>query len=156
MSTQITPEEELTRVVIFTLGEEYYGIDAAVVQEIRRMEMITPIPRTSEYLLGVVNLRSQVAPVICLRSRFGMPEIELTKNSRIIVVEHEGTKFGLVVDTVQEVAKVALSDIDKAPPSVAVKGEFISGVYRKGKSITVILNIGALLPGKVVDNEVSG
>lgn len=153
---QTSQDEQLTRVVIFTLGDEYYGIDAAAVQEIRRMELITPIPRTSEYILGVVNLRSQVAPVICLRRRFGLAEVEHTKYSRIIVVEHGDARFGLVVDSVQEVAKVPHADIDKAPPAVAVKGEFIAGVYRHGQKITVLLDISSMLPGKGNDYEVQG
>src|SRR5690606_972169 len=95
-----TLEEQLTRMVIFSLGNEYYGIDAAVVQEIRRMEAITPIPRTSESILGVINLRSQVIPVLCLRRCFGLPVMELPKTARIIVVEHGDTKFGIVVDAV--------------------------------------------------------
>jgi len=151
-----TQEEQLTRMVIFTLGDEFYGIDASMVQEIRRMETITPIPRTNPYLLGVVNLRSQVVPVMCLRSRFGLPAIAHTKTSRIIVVEHGEAKFGVVVDAVLEVAKVSASEIDQAPAAVAVKGEFISGVYRNGNKLTVVLDVGMLIPGKDSGNEIQG
>jgi len=93
---------------------------------------------------------------MCLRRRFGKQEVELTNSSRIIVVESEGTKFGIVVDAVQEVAKVAQSDIDKAPVAVAVKGEFISGIYRYGQKITVILDVNVLVQDKGNVNELQG
>jgi|SRR5690554_300868 len=158
MSSQAltSDEQQLTRVVIFSLGREFYGINAAFVQEIKQMEKITPIPRTPDYLLGVVNLRSQVIPVMDLRRRFGMPDAKKTKRSRIIIIECGETKFGIVVDIVHEVAKVMESRIEDTPVAVSDKKEFISGVYRQDERLTVILDAVSLIPGKGNAHEVQG
>ena len=92
--------------VIFTLGKELYGVTIHTVESIIKIQAITEVPRTASYVLGVTNLRGTVVPVLDLRKRFNLQFSETTPNTRIIIVNAEGSKVGIVVDEVTEVLKV--------------------------------------------------
>ncbi len=87
----------------FVLGEEEYGVEILKVREILGMMPITNVPRTPPFVKGVINLRGKVIPVIDLRLKFGMPEIEYAQETCVIVVEVDGVPMGIIVDTVREV-----------------------------------------------------
>ena len=95
-----------TQVVSFKLGPEEYGVDIAQVQEINRMVTVTNVPRAPAFMEGVINLRGQLIPIIDLRTRFGMPRAEHTKNTRIVVTEVGTKRVGMVVDSVSEVLRL--------------------------------------------------
>ena len=123
-----TSGSDLLQLVSFTIGEEEYGVDILCVQEINRMLNVTQVPNSPEYVDGVINLRGKVIPVIALRTRFGMPRIERTKDTRIVVVELIGKTVGFVVDGVSEVLRIPRS-VTEPPPSTVmqnVKSEFIT------------------------------
>lgn len=130
----------------FTLGSEDYGISILAVREIIGMMGITPIPRTPDYVKGVINLRGQVTPVIDLRAKFGMAEKPYDERTCIIVIEiHTGERvagIGVVVDAVNEVAKIAEGEIEATPSfGVALSTDFILGMAKQKSGVNILLDI---------------
>ena len=121
------------QLVSFTLDKELYGIEITKVREIILITEITRIPRNAALSSkGLINLRSTVIPVIDLRARFGLPEGELTDESRIMVLQACGKTIGIVVDAVSEVLRVKHDQIAPPPPTVAGLGPRIS--HRPGEA----------------------
>ncbi|MBN2473520.1 MAG: chemotaxis protein CheW [Pirellulales bacterium] len=149
-SSQETPSQQsslseatgTTQLVSFRLGKEEYGIEITKIREIILMGEITRIPQTPDYVKGLINLRSTVIPVIDLRIRFGLPETELTDESRIMVL-HVGTKtIGIIVDAVSEVLRVSPEMIAPPPPTVAGLGrEYLTGLVKQQDRLLILLDI---------------
>jgi purine-binding chemotaxis protein CheW len=130
----------------FTLDGEQYALSVLKVREVLEYTRITKIPKTASFMKGVINLRGQGVPVIDLRSKFGLPEIENTKDTSIIVMEietAEGTVvLGALADSVQEVVELEPSQIESAPRfGTRLAAEFISGMGKKDDAFIIILNI---------------
>jgi purine-binding chemotaxis protein CheW len=136
------------QVVTFALAREEYGVDIAQVQEINRMVTITHVPRAPQFMEGVINLRGQLIPIIDLRSRFGMERAERTKNTRIVVTEIGTKRIGMVVDSVSEVLRIPVEQIEDAPDLVAgVDTEYIRGVGKMGDRLIIMLDLGRVISG---------
>jgi purine-binding chemotaxis protein CheW len=134
------------QVVSFSLGSEEYGVDIAQVQEINRMVTITRVPRAPQFTEGVINLRGQLIPIIDLRTRFGMERSERTKNTRIVVTEVGSKRLGMVVDSVSEVLRIPVEQIEDAPDLVAgVDTEYIRGVGKMGDRLIIMLDLGRVI-----------
>lgn len=110
------PVELLT----FKLSEQEYSLDIMCVREIRGWTQATPLPHAPSYMKGVINLRGTVLPVMDLAQRLGLPVTEHTDRNVIIVVKHEDTLAGLLVDAVSDI--IALTDEDMQPPPDAATG----------------------------------
>ena len=135
----------------FVLAEEEYGIEILKVREIIGMMIITAVPRTPEYVKGVVNLRGKVIPVIDLRLNFGMEAGAATEQTCIIVVDVEGVEMGVMVDRVSEVLDIADEEIEDAPAfGEAIHTDFILGMGKAGERVTILLDIGEVLQGAAV------
>lgn len=135
----VDQEEQL---VAFRLAGETYGIPISVVQEIIRPTDITQVPRTNEYVRGVINLRGKVVPVIDLRLRLGLPATEETRSTRIVVVGVEQGVVGMIVDAVSEVLRLSASQIE--PPSdlvTNVEAALVRGVGKVDENLVVLLDI---------------
>ena len=134
------------QLVSFRLAEEEYGIEITKIREIILMGEITRIPQTPHYVKGLINLRSTVIPVIDLRTRFGLPEAELTDESRIMVL-HVGSKtIGIVVDAVSEVLRATKDQIAPPPPTVAGLGrEYLTGLVKLEERLLILLDIDRIL-----------
>jgi purine-binding chemotaxis protein CheW len=136
------------QVVTFALGSEEYGVDIAQVQEINRMVTITHVPRAPQFMEGVINLRGQLIPIIDLRSRFGMERTDRTKNTRIVVTEIGSKRIGMVVDSVSEVLRIPVEQIEDAPDLVAgVDTEYIRGVGKMGDRLIIMLDLARIISG---------
>jgi purine-binding chemotaxis protein CheW len=130
----------------FRLDNEEYGLEILKVREIIGMMDITAVPRTPEFVRGVINLRGNVIPVIDLRLRFMMPPAEQTDETCIIVVDVEGVEMGIVVDRVSEVLDIADEEIQEAPSfGVAVDTDFILGIGKVAARVAILLNISEVL-----------
>ena len=119
------------QLVVFDLAEEAYGVDIGAVREIIRMQDITQVPRTPEFVEGVINLRGKVIPVVDLRKRFGFEAEDATKDTRIVVVDIGGQDIGVVVDAVNEVLRVAAGAVE--PPSSVITtadSEYLLGIVK--------------------------
>jgi len=139
---------ETIQVVSFKLGSEEYGVDIAQVQEINRMVAVTHVPRAPQFMEGVINLRGQLIPIIDLRARFGMPRAEHTKNTRIVVTEIGAKRVGMVVDSVSEVLRLPVDQIEDAPEMLTgVETEYIRGVGKIEDRLIILLDLGRIISG---------
>lgn len=135
----------------FNLNQEEYGIDILQIREIIGLMPVTSVPHAPAYLRGVINLRGKVIPVLDLRRRFGLGEIEATERTCIIVVELGtigGGKrvMGLVVDSVSEVLQIKGDDIEPAPSFGArVETGFIRGMAKMAGRVKILLDIDRIL-----------
>lgn len=134
----------------FRLGEEDYGLEILKVQEIIGMQEITSIPRTPEFLKGVINLRGKVIPVVDLRLKFGMAEAEVSRKTCIIVVqvgqETGNVIMGIVVDEVSEVLEISGGEIEPAPSFGArLDTNFILGMAKIEKAVKILLDLEKIL-----------
>ncbi len=142
-------EEEDTqkdKYLTFKIADEDYAIDISHVRDIIRIQKITDVPDTEAYLKGVINLRGKVIPVIDVRVRFKLSEMEYDDRTCIIVVNMNDILTGLIVDRVNEVIDIPESKVDD-PPSTGRKKEsqYISGMGKVGESVKMILDINKLL-----------
>ena len=134
----------------FSLDQEEYGIGILKIKEIIGMLPITSVPQTPEFVKGVINLRGKVIPVIDLRLRFGMGEIDYTERTCIIVVEIAGqagtVQIGIVVDSVSEVLNVKGSDIEDTPTfGTKLNTEYILGMAKMEGGVKILLDIDKVL-----------
>jgi purine-binding chemotaxis protein CheW len=147
----------------FCLGKEEYGIEILKVREIIGLMEITAVPRTPEYVRGVINLRGQVISVVDLRRKFGMEPAERTEQTCIIVVEiraaagggegGRGLSTGIVVDRVSEVLNIPGDSVED-PPSfgASIDTDFILGMGKVGQAVKILLDIDRVLsPGEAAD-----
>jgi purine-binding chemotaxis protein CheW len=142
-------EQEVERegkFLTFFLAEEEYGLEILKVQEIIGLMPITRVPRTPRYVKGVVNLRGKVIPVVDLRLKFGMEEVETTELTCIIVVQTREVLFGVLVDRVSEVVDLATADVEETPDfGVDVDTGYIMGMGNAGDRVTILLDIDRVL-----------
>ena len=134
----------------FSLAEEEYGIGILKIKEIIGMMPITTVPRTPEFVKGVINLRGKVIPVMDLRLRFGMKEIDYTERTCIVVVEIEGASgtvmIGVVVDSVSEVLNIKGEDVEETPTFGAkMNTDYILGMAKMGGGVKILLDIDQVL-----------
>ena len=130
----------------FTLAEEEYGIEILKVNEIIGLIDITSVPQTPEFVKGIINLRGKVIPVIDMRIKFGMPEIEYSKDTCIIIVDLGNKQMGIVIDAVREVLDISTSDIERTPSfGVAVDTDFIQGIGKIEDRVIILLDIDHVL-----------
>lgn len=132
--------------VTFGLGEELFGIEVTRAREILSLVSVTKVPQTPDYLLGVINLRGQVVPVVDLRIKLGIPETEMTRDSCIIVMEVQVDGEVLIVgglaDSVREVLELHDDQIEP-PPRMGTKlrTEFIAGMGKVDEQFLILLEI---------------
>ncbi|OHD75500.1 MAG: hypothetical protein A2355_08065 [Spirochaetes bacterium RIFOXYB1_FULL_32_8] len=134
------------QLILFTLGKGNYGIPIENVFAIKKMEEITVVPKAPKFIEGVINLRGNVIPVIDLRKRFGMDKVEISKKTKIIIVEIGKRQFGLIVDAVAEVVTLSNDQIEQSLPTVSgLKAEFINGIGKLNDKLIIILEISRIL-----------
>lgn len=134
----------------FLLYNEHFGIEILKIIEIIRLTKITPVPNTSHYVKGVINLRGSIVPVVDLRLKLNMPGTEYNENTRIIIVDDviEGLKIrvGLIVDEVEAVYDVKASEIESAPDfKNDSSNDFIRALVKAENAVYIILNLSVIL-----------
>jgi purine-binding chemotaxis protein CheW len=145
------PSSGAEQFLTFVLGGEEYGVTILQVQGIQGWDRVTPIPNTPEYILGVINLRGAIVPIVDLRRRFGMPAAEFGPTTVVIVVRvtqenrNERT-LGLVVDAVSEVCSVGADSRKPAPDfGSGIKTDFVKGLATVENRMVILLDIDRLV-----------
>jgi purine-binding chemotaxis protein CheW len=130
----------------FFLAGEEYGIEILKVHEIIGMMSITAVPRTPEFIRGVINLRGKIIPIIDLRLKLDMEATEQTDETCTIVVQAGELEIGVVVDKVSEVLDIASGDIDDAPAFGGdVRSDYILGIGKSEGRVKLLLDIDRVL-----------
>ena len=140
------------QLVIFELGGEKFGVNIAAVESIIKMQALTRVPHAPGFVEGVTNLRGTVLPVMDLRKRFGMEVQEASKETRIVVVNLDGIKVGMVVDSVSEVLTIDDKIIEPTPPMVStVDSAFSVGIAKLEEQLVILLELEKVLSVKEKD-----
>ncbi|CAK8720466.1 MAG: purine-binding chemotaxis protein CheW [Candidatus Electrothrix sp. AX5] len=141
-------KEQLMQLVGFTIGNEQFGVDILMVQEIIRSAPITSVPNSPEFIEGVINLRGNIIPVIELRKRLNLFQLgSSSKESWILILDINGRVTGFIVDSVTRVLKILESTIEP-PPEVVVAGlanQYIRGVCDIGEGLLIMLDFNRIL-----------
>ncbi|MGC9967169.1 MAG: chemotaxis protein CheW [Syntrophobacteraceae bacterium] len=142
--------QQVQQLVSFRIGSEEFGVDILMVQEIIRLTTITPIPNASRSILGMINLRGRIIPVVDLRWLLrieGTEPSESRRKTRILIIELGGYVTGFVVDSVSEVMKVPVAEIEPAPSLVAssISSAYISGVIKLARRLIILLDFNHIL-----------
>ncbi len=126
----------------FHLKELLYGIPIGAVREINRVSEITPVPRTPAAVAGVMNLRGKVIPVVNLRTKLGLPTVEHTKATCIIVIDTPVGQVGMIVDSVSGVLELGAKQIEPTPDfGAGADTEFVLGLGKLEDRVVVLVDI---------------
>jgi len=135
----------------FVVENEHYSVPVLQVREIMRLCPITPVPRMPAFILGVMNLRGKIVPVIDLRERFGLPKADVSDRACVVVVQYNSLDggqpwMGMVVDAVEDVTHLTLADLE-APPDFGgdLDTRFITGMAKSKDSVKTLLDLDRLL-----------
>ena len=132
--------------LIFTLGNEEYGIDILKVQEIRGYDQVTRIANTPAFIKGVTNLRGVIVPIIDLRVKFAQQDVSYDENTVVIVLNFENRVVGIVVDGVSDVLSLSQDQIRPAPEfAVTMSTEYLTGLGSLGDRMLILVDIEKLL-----------
>lgn len=147
MSLFQTETDGMLELISFEIGGQEFCIDVRSVREIRGWTPATPMPQSPGYVLGVINLRGVIMPVLDLRSRLGLGTTEPSSRHVIVVIEQDTRTAGVLVDRVQETFQVAASLL-QAPPSMGLQlgDHFVDAIIPLGDRMLSRLVVGALLP----------
>ncbi|SDY71287.1 purine-binding chemotaxis protein CheW [Evansella caseinilytica] len=134
------------KVIVFQLKNEEYGVEVEQVKSIERVQQITRVPNAPEFVKGVINLRGVVTPIIDLRSRFGIEEIDYSDSTRVIIVSMNEIEVGLIVDAANDVIDIPTAAIEPPPEVVGgYEANYIRGVAKLEKRLLILLNLDKVL-----------
>ena len=162
----MSEEKDISRAgkyLTFNLGPEEYGFEILRVLEIIGLMKITAVPRTPDYVRGIINLRGTIHPVIDLRTKFGMNRIDDTEETCIIVLEIEkngqSEQIGVVVDNVKEVQDISEKEIENSPSlGQGVDTKFIIGMANIKNKVVILLSVENIFTEEIIEEvkEISG
>lgn len=155
--------KDINQFLTFTLGKEIFALDIGTVREVLELTSITKIPRTPEFMRGVINLRGHAVPVVDMRLKLGMSQGEDTVDTCIIIVEiefeGEFTVMGALVDSVREVFEMMPDTIEPAPKmGAAINAEYIKGMGRQNEQFIIIIDINKIFSAEelAIAKELAG
>ncbi|EGE1180200.1 chemotaxis protein CheW [Escherichia coli] len=144
--TKLASEPSGQEFLVFTLGDEEYGIDILKVQEIRGYDQVTRIANTLAFIKGVTNLRGVIVPIVDLRIKFSQVDVDYNDNTVVIVLNLGQRVVGIVVDGVSDVLSLTAEQIRPAPEfAVTLSTEYLTGLGALGDRMLILVNIEKLL-----------
>ncbi len=145
-TAQSGEDDQVLQWVTFRLASETYGVNVMQVQEVLRFTEIAPVPGAPHYVLGIINLRGNVVTVIDTCQRFGLPAIDVTDSTRIVIIEANGQVIGILVDSVAEVVYLKASEIEIAPNvGNDESAKFIQGVTHRDGELLILVDLNKML-----------
>ena len=146
MNTLTNDREPVRELLTFTLGEESYGIDILMVQEIRGYETVTRIANTPNFIKGVINLRGHIVPIVDLRLKLGLGEAKYDAGTVVIILNVLKRVVGVVVDSVSDVITIPTSSVKPAPEFGSVLGtQYILGLATVENQMLIVIDIEGLI-----------
>ncbi|EKM9219021.1 chemotaxis protein CheW [Shigella flexneri] len=144
--TKLASEPSGQEFLVFTLGDEEYGIDILKVQEIRGYDQVTRIANKPAFIKGVTNLRGVIVPIVDLRIKFSQVDVDYNDNTVVIVLNLGQRVVGIVVDGVSDVLSLTAEQIRPAPEfAVTLSTEYLTGLGALGDRMLILVNIEKLL-----------
>jgi len=142
------------QLVVFKIGQEEFAVNIQQVREIVRLIPITPIPRSPDFIEGVVNLRGQVLIVMDLAKRLGLASTTHSEKTRIVVVEVEDSSVGMVVDDVTEVLRLGTDKIVKTMDlaEVDITKKYITGIGKLKDRLLILIDLSAVLSSEELEH----
>ncbi len=131
--------------VIFRLADEYYGIKIENVETIERIMEITRVPKTQNYMRGVINLRGEIVPIIDLRDRLGLPSKQYDSETRIIVNKKQDLMIGYIVDSASEVKEIEPSSISYSNLEENISETFVKAIGKVENQMIILLDVDKIL-----------
>jgi len=141
------PEGEFLEALEFTLASERYAFTTELIREVAPLHELTPVPCTPAFVLGIVNIRSEILSVIDLRRFFDLPWKGITDLSKLIVLKSQEMQFGVLADSILGVTRIWADGLRKLPTLTGVREEYLKGVSAQG---TVVLDAGRLLADRSI------
>lgn len=136
--------------IIFSLGNEEYGISIMNVEEITEYKESVSVPNTPKFVEGIINLRGEIVPIISLKKRFNIEETEISSEARVIVIGINNKKVGFIVDEASQVLRINEENIEPAPDIVVgVDKQYITGIGKIEDKMVILLDLEYIL----TDNE---
>jgi purine-binding chemotaxis protein CheW len=134
------------QLVVFSLGREEFAVEVTQVREIMRMEEITRMPKSPHFVEGIINLRGQIIAVVELAKRLNLEVGERDSDTRIIVVEAEDIKVGMIVDAVSEVLRVSADAVEPSPTMATdISAAYLQGVVKQDNRLIILLDLTRVL-----------
>ncbi|MFZ3577036.1 chemotaxis protein CheW [Virgibacillus sp. DJP39] len=138
--------EEFLKVIVFQLKEQQYGVDIQHVRSIERLNEVTKVPGTSEFIKGVINLRGDITPIVDLKERLQIGSTSITGETRVLIVDVNNVQVGLIVDSATDVIDIDPNVIEDAPKIIGgVNEAFISGVAKLESKLLILLDFECIL-----------
>ncbi len=130
----------------FYVGKALCGIDILHIQEINKINEITKVPQSPDYINGIINLRGRIVTIIDLGKKLGLTPVQKNNDNRSIIVDSENEHVGLLVDAIGDVIQAGKKDLEAAPSNIrGVKGKYFKGVLKTEKQLIGILDIEEVL-----------
>ncbi len=137
--------QELIQVCIFELSDRLFGLSIFDVQEILERAIITPVPTTPDFLLGVINLRGDIVPVADIRDVLSLPVKPWTRESRIMILNVKNIRIGILVDAIKEVRRIEKRILEAEVVQAGISdGKFIANILQYADGFLVLLNLDHL------------
>jgi purine-binding chemotaxis protein CheW len=145
MADDTKAAEEL-QLVVFSVGREEFAVEVTQVREIMRMEEITRMPKSPQFVEGIINLRGQIIAVVELAKRLNLEAGERDSDTRIIVVEAEDIKVGMIVDSVSEVLRASAEAVEPSPTlAMDLSAAYLQGVVKQDNRLIILLDLTKVL-----------
>jgi purine-binding chemotaxis protein CheW len=141
-----TVNKETKQFVVFKVGDQEFGADIHKVSIIEKPMSAARVPTTPKYIKGVINLRGEIIPIMSMRLKFDLPEIEETEDTRVIIFKFNEITLGILVDLVDEVISVSENDIESVTSITNDRSlDYIIGIAKVDGRIITLLNIEKLI-----------
>ena len=141
-NNKVETNSSFQQIVCFKLGEEEYGIPILQVQEILKLPVVTKLPKSADYIAGIIDLRGIVIPIVSLNRKFKMKYDDSVEQERAIVVQIVGKQVGLAIDSVSSVINVNSNEVEAPPPVIkGISEKYIKGIAKDKDTFVIILDI---------------
>ena len=136
---------DVNQYLTFSLGSEEYGVDILKVQEIKGYTTTTRIPNSPHDVIGVLNLRGTIVPIVDLRRKFGLDTVEYNQFTAVVVMVVQNRVMGMIVDSVSEVMNIPAGSVQPPPDFGGIRSTMLRGIAKMGEKLITLLDIDAVL-----------